>query len=121
MADEDAMAALLTLADIIGVDLSDVSMAVATKEKDAKARLYDGSLEANISTLRSGMVKVGSPRNPSVMIKLVDHQKDPTVPEGAIYEILALMPTPEGVPNVLNGDVYSVYVGRQGIIIPGRD
>jgi hypothetical protein len=116
---KEAFAALKSLADFLKVDLKDTRTAVATPLNDASVRMFDGSLEARIVPTSSGTVYITSPRAPGIMIDLVNHQKDGLAPPEAIYCITSYMPLPDqgGAGEVLNGDVYSVYVGANGIIL----
>ena len=80
--------------------------------------MYDGSLEATIFS-SNGRVCVYSPRSPGASIELVNHQRDSSAPEGAVYRVQAFMPQDsmgEKIYHALNGDVFCVYVGRNGII-----
>ena len=119
---EERLAAIKYLADQLGVNPGDQSIAIATNKRIAKVRMNDGSLEATISpSSRGPIVHVESPRSPGIWIQLVDHLKDPSAPKGAIYEIQAYIPKDQGC-EMLNGDIYSIYVGRRGLIFddPGR-
>jgi len=117
----ERVALVAQLAEQLGVDLKDTSVATATANQSAKARMYDGSLEATVVSSRRGSVYIDSPRSPSIFIELVDHQRDALAPEGAIYCIQATMPkeNPYGEQyyESLNGDVFNVYVGINGIIL----
>ncbi|MBS3088643.1 hypothetical protein J4402_02575 [Candidatus Pacearchaeota archaeon] len=110
------LALIVQLASELGVNLKDTKVAIATDKGSAKARLYDGSLEVNLYSLNRPTVTVDSPRNPGIVIALVDHQRD-LAPEDAIYCITAHMPQQDGTNDALNGDVYSVFVGPKGIIL----
>jgi hypothetical protein len=115
---EKGLALIAQLAQQLNVDLKDSSVAIATESQPAKARTYDGSIEATVHSSNRNVVRIDSPRNPGICIEMVDHQRDMLAPKGAIYEIKAYMPDPTGEDRyTLNGDVFSVYVGREGIII----
>ncbi len=115
----EALSALKTLADLLGVDLKDMATAIATPQQSATARMYDRSLEAELVSSSRRTAYVSSPRAPSIRITLVDPQLDSLAPEGAIYEISTFMPPTDSRPGgtMLNGDVFCVYVGRNGIIL----
>jgi hypothetical protein len=74
-------------------------------------------LEVTVLSLNRPTVKIESPRNPGVYIEMVDHQRDSLAPTDAIYSIGAYMPKQEANGVCLNGDVYKVYVGKNGIIL----
>ncbi len=109
----EALSVLMTLADLLGVDLNDSRTAIATPQHSATARMYDGSLEAKVIPTVYGIVDVSSPRGPTIQIKLVDQNKDRLAPAGAIYEITSYCPGAA----MLNGEVFCVYVGKDGIIL----
>ena len=107
------------LAEQLGVDLKNAHCAVATDRHEAVARFSDGSLEVRLTSLVRPTVRIESPRSPGIYIELVDHQRDIAAPEGAIYRIKAYMPDSAGRNggDELNGEVYSVYIGKQGILL----
>lgn len=107
------------LAEQLGVDLKDVHRAVATDHHEAIASFSDGSLEVRLTSLVRPTVRIESPRSPGVYVQLVDHQRDVTAPKGAIYQVKAYMPDSTGRNGgeELNGEVYSIYIGKQGILL----
>lgn len=113
------LAVIAQLAEQLGVDLKDTHLAVATDKHEAKARFHDGSLEVTLLHLCRPTVRIESPRAPGIYIEVVDHQRDVMAPQGAIYCITAYMPDPtkENAGVFLNGDAYSVYVGKEGILL----
>ncbi len=117
----EGLALIVQLAGKLGVDLENSHVAIATEEIGASVRMYDGSLEARIlPSSDHRCMYVDSPRSPSIYIELVDHQRDTSVPDGAVYSIRACMPLGNmGLKNYndLNGDVWRVYVGKNGIIL----
>ena len=115
---EEALPIINSLADLLGVNLNDQRVAIATERKSAKVKMHDDSVEVEVVPTNNRVVKIESPRAPGIWISLVDH-RDPLAPEGAIYEIEAYMPArgEDDFDAALNGDVASVYVGREGIIL----
>lgn len=107
------------LAERLGVDLKDINLAIATEKSEATARFHDGSLEVRLTPLSRPTIRIESPRSPGIYVELVDHQRDVTAPKEAIYHIKSYMPNPTGRDGgvELNGEVYSVYVGKQGILL----
>lgn len=114
----EKLALLYGLADELGVDLADQRVAIATARKDATARMFDGSLEAKVIPTSRGSVEIETPRGSGIMIDLVDHKRDSLAPKEAVYVVKTYMPSDSGNLS-LNGDVASVYVGPQGIILNG--
>jgi hypothetical protein len=111
-------ALIAQLAEQLKVDLKDAQFAVTTPNKEAKARFHDGSLEVTLLPLNRPTVKIDSPRAPSIVVEMVDHQRDSLAPKEAIYVITACMPNPsDGRNYFLNGDVYDIFVGKGGIIL----
>ena len=117
------LAIIAQLAECLGVDLKNSKIAIATDKEEAKARFHDGSLEVTLLPLIRPTVRIDSPRAPGIYVQVVDHQREVLAPQDAIYQITAYMPDPaDEMNNVsLNGDVYSVYVGRRGIILGDAD
>lgn len=116
----EGLALVVKLAGQLGVDLENSHVAIATETIGASVRMHDGSLEARILPLSTRRIIVDSPRSPSVYIELVNHQQDISAPVGAVYCILACMPVDsmgQKSYQQLNGDVYRVYVGKNGIIL----
>ena len=119
--DAEIVAALQLLSEKLGVKNAQ-DIAIATPGKSAVARMYDGSLEARVFPFNSHAVRITSPRAPGVYIQLVD-QSDVLAPAEAIYKITAFIPDQapatdgQYLDTSLNGDLYSVYVGRKGIIL----
>lgn len=114
---ESDLALLAQLADRLGSGLRDASFAVATDRQPASVRAFNNSIEAKLYT--SGDVTVQSPRAPRIDIRLVDPNNSYfcLAPEGAIYEITVCKPTENGPLESLNGDVATVYIGKNGIIL----
>ena len=113
----ERLALVMQLAEMLGVDLKDSSLVIATDGKPVKVRVQDGALEATVTSADRPQVRIESLRAPGIYIEMVNHQRD-SAPEGAIYRISAYMPQPIDPSGVaLNGDVYEVYVGRNGIIL----
>lgn len=92
-------------------------LAIATPDRLAEARMFDGSLTVKVIPTFGGGVRVESPKAPGVYIQLVDHQRDYAAPAEAIYEITAYKPDEKGGTTLNNGEVYSVYVGPRGIVL----
>ena len=115
---EDALAALKSLASILGVDLTTTNIAIATPNSSATARFHDSSIEAKV--VQWGDVRIETPRGPGIYIKLVDHQRE-FVPPEAIFRIEAYMPDRKNSSScpgtTLNGDIYSINVGVEGLIL----
>ncbi|MFA5855870.1 MAG: hypothetical protein WC867_00800 [Candidatus Pacearchaeota archaeon] len=114
---EEGLATIKYLADQLGVNLNDERTAIATASESAKVRMYNGSLEAKLIPTSRGAVTIESPRSPGIYIELVDHTKDVLAPVGAIYQITTYMPSKNDSGIQLNGDIYSVYVGKEGLIL----
>lgn len=115
----ETLAAILCLAEQLGVNLGDHSVAITPQEGVGQVRMYDGSLEATLHSYdQNRIVVVESPRAPGIRIELVDHRKDLLAPKDAIYSIMAYTPKEEG-DIFLNGDVGSIYVGREGLMLSG--
>ncbi|MAH47993.1 hypothetical protein CMI37_19380 [Candidatus Pacearchaeota archaeon] len=120
MTDEDLLlqryAAVAGVADLLGVDFSQNSIAVVTNEQTARSRTADGNVKVEL--WEDGDVEVELDRGSGICLKLVDphNPRFANAPEGALYEISAYIPR-EGSKEPLNGDVASVYVGRDGIIL----
>lgn len=115
----EGLAIIAQLAEQLGVDLEDAHHAVATNQHDAVARYSDGSLEVRLTSFVSRpIVTIESPRSPGIYIELVDHQRD-LAPEGAIYRIKAYMPDSNRKTGgtELCGEIYCIYVGKEGIIL----
>ena len=115
----EAASALKNLADLFKIDLKNSRLAIATVRESATVRMYDGSLEARLVPSVRGTVYITSPRSPGICIDLVDHQRDVLAPAEAIYSIAAYMPNPDGNEpgTALNGHVYNIYIGKNGIIL----
>jgi hypothetical protein len=112
------LAILSELANMLNVNLKDSGLAIATDRKSAKVSFSDGSLEATLfSSLNGPTVKIDSPRNPGIWIEMVDHTRYSDAPKGAIYRIISYMPEREGRDISLDGDIFSIYVGREGLIL----
>lgn len=111
---EESLVIVRNLADLLGVNLSDGRVAVSTDKEEAKVMKYDGSIEAKInSSYVRPTVRVESPRAPGITIELVDHTRD-MAPENAIYAIRCFNPQND---TQLNGDIHTIYVGCNGLIL----
>lgn len=122
--DSENLSLIMQLAEKLGINLKDSRLAIATRKQRAKARTHDGSLEITvIDDLNRPTVRIDSPRASGIWVELVDNRKD-SAPKGAIYRITTYMPyyllgsTEEfGLNALTGGDIYEVYVGREGIIL----
>ncbi len=116
----EILGALKILSDALGVNLSDLSIAISTEEKSAKVRAANNSLEATLISAFNVM-NVESPRAPGIEIKLVDRNKDEPLsvlaPPGAVYRIEAYRHLESGGRESLSGDVNVIYIGYNGIIL----
>ncbi|PLW79668.1 hypothetical protein C0585_06765 [Candidatus Woesearchaeota archaeon] len=112
---EKNLSTIMYLAEQLGINLDDKRTAIATPEEMSTARMYDGSLEARVIPNSRPAVEIETPRGPGIWIELVDHTRD-LAPEGAIYQIRTYVPK-EDHKEGLTGDVYSVYVGKTGIML----
>jgi len=113
---QQKLALLKQLAEELGVKLdSKENMVISTLDSPAKIK-DTGGLEVQV--LYGDTIHVNFPRAPGISIELVNPQSSRFVsaPEGAVYEITAHLPR-DGSDYSLNGEVYSVYVGKSGIIL----
>jgi len=113
---EGILGALKYIAGQVGVDLGGGDVSIATDKKCGRARTYDGLLEVTVYSSEVGVVEVESMRGQGVYVKLLDQGKKGLEPLGAILEIGAYTKGAQG-NETLNGDVYLVYVGKNGIIL----
>jgi len=115
---EKALSLILSLAEELGVDLKDERTAIATEGATAKVKMYDNSLETTIFERSNGAAAhIKAPRAPSILIELVNPMEDEFSPDGAVYKITAYKPKKDKVHEALNGDVFSVYIGKKGIML----
>ena len=113
----EKLALMYSLADEFGFDVNSPGVTITTDKKSAKVKMYDDSLEATMVPSLEPTVYIEAPKTPGVLVRLVDHVKNPLAPEGAIYQIGSYAPDENGSEHMLNHDVDFVYVGKDGIII----
>ena len=65
-----------------------------------------------------GGVMVKAENAPGIYIELTEGSSPP-FPEGALYRIRAYVPDEKTgwITEILNGDIYTVYVGKNGLIL----
>ncbi len=114
---------LMQLAERLKVNLDTKDCVIATPKKLAFARTSGGELEVMLSGSQE-VVAVEGKRLPGIRISLIDHTNSLSelAPAEAIYEISAYMPNSDkrfvgDGGTALNGDVATVYVGKNGIIL----
>jgi hypothetical protein len=114
----EGLAALEQIASILGIDLKNPNVAIATTTKTASARSYNGLLEARVygGAIAGSSATIYTQEGMGIMFDKIDHVKQPGAPAEAIYAIQAFRP--EGTcDHILNGDTGVIYLGREGLIL----
>jgi len=116
------LAIISELADMLGVDLKDSKLAIATDNTSAKAKFSDGSLEVILqqSIHDSHCLMIESPRNIGIYVEIINQHPDSDAPVEAIYSITTyrINKNRDILDRIYtSGDVSRVYVGPKGFIL----